>query len=134
MDLARLMKESPYHRWLGVELTREEQGQVEVRLPYREEFAGDDAGTSIHGGIVASLADIATCFAAISSVREDVPTIDLRMDYLRRALPGEDLIATGRTVKAGKAIIFADVEVRSASGKVAAVGRATFIKPSGVAG
>src|SRR5258706_11269284 len=31
MDLHEMMRMSPYHRWLGVELVRAEEGDVEVR-------------------------------------------------------------------------------------------------------
>lgn len=126
MDLRRLMQSSAYHRWLGVELIREQDGEVEVRLPYRDEFLGDEAGTNIHGGIIAALADIAGCFAVISAAGRDVPTIDIRLDYLRAAPAGEALIAAARAVKTGRTIGLADVEVRLGSGRLVAVARATF--------
>ncbi|MFZ5828322.1 MAG: PaaI family thioesterase [Bacillota bacterium] len=126
MDLYRMMRLSPYHRWLGVELIRAEGGNVEVRLPYREEFLGDDAGTNVHGGIIAALADIAGCFAVISAVQHDVPTLDLRIDYLRMVRPGEELIASARTIKAGRTFGLADVEVR-AGDRLVAVARGTFV-------
>ncbi len=127
MDLHRMMRIPAYHRWLGVELVRAGDGEVEVRLPYREEFLGDEAGTNIHGGIIAALADIAACFAVISAVGRDVPTLDIRLDYLRMAPPGQALIATARTVKAGRTIGLADVEVRTDGGRVVAVARAAFV-------
>jgi uncharacterized protein (TIGR00369 family) len=120
------MQSSAYHRWLGVELIREQDGEVEVRLPYRDEFLGDEAGTNIHGGIIAALADIAGCFAVISAAGRDVPTIDIRLDYLRAAPAGEALIAAARAVKTGRTIGLADVEVRLGSGRLVAVARATF--------
>jgi uncharacterized protein (TIGR00369 family) len=116
----------PFHRWLGVGLARAKDGEVEVRLPYREEFLGDEAGTNIHGGIISALADIAGCFAVISATGRDVPTVDLRVDYLRMARPGDTLIAVARTVKAGRTIGLADVEVRTEDGRVVAVARGTF--------
>jgi len=125
MNLYEIMRLSPYHRWLGVELARAQEGEVEVRLPYREEFRGDDAGAYIHGGIIATLADIACIFALMSAIDQDVPTLDMRIDYLRAAKAGEDLIATARTVKAGRTVGVADAEIRSPDGKLVAVGRAT---------
>lgn len=127
MDLYQMMRAPAYHRWLGVELVSAGGGEVEVRLPYREEFLGDEAGTNIHGGVIAALADIAGCFAVISAVGRDVPTIDIRLDYLRMAPPGETLIATARAVKTGRTIGLADVEVRLGSGRLVAVARATFM-------
>jgi uncharacterized protein (TIGR00369 family) len=139
VDLARLMRSSAYHAWLGVELVRAHAGEVEVRLPYRAEFAGDETGTNIHGGIISTLADIAGCFAMISATGRDAPTIDLRVDYLRMARPGDDLVAVARTIKAGRSIGLADVEVRAPDGRVVAVARGTFAtgapqRPAGAAG
>lgn len=126
MDLFSMMRLSPYHRWLGVELVRAEEGSVVVRLPYREEFLGDDDGTNIHGGIIAALADITGCFAVISAVGHDVPTLDLRIDYLRMVRPGEEMVASARTIKAGRTVGLADVEVR-AGDRLVAVARGTFV-------
>jgi uncharacterized protein (TIGR00369 family) len=127
VDLFQMMRAPAYHRWLGIELVSAGGGDVEVRLPYREEFRGDEAGTNIHGGIIATLADIAGCFAVISAVGHDVPTVDIRLDYLRMAPPGETLVAKARAVKTGRTIGLADVEIRLGSGRLIAVARATFM-------
>jgi uncharacterized protein (TIGR00369 family) len=121
-----MMRESPFHRWLGVELVRALNGEVEVHLPYRDEFLGDESGSNIHGGIISTLADIAGCFAVISAVGHDVPTVDLRVDYLRMARPGEPLTARAKTIRAGRTVGLADVEVRGPDGRIIAVARGTF--------
>jgi uncharacterized protein (TIGR00369 family) len=123
------LQQSPYHRWLGVELIKAGQGEVHIRLPYRPEFQGGDDAPNIHGGIIATLADIAACFAVISSAGHDVPTLDLRLDYLRMAPVGQELVAVARTIKPGRTISVADVEVRSGD-RVVAVGRGTFLSAS----
>jgi uncharacterized protein (TIGR00369 family) len=121
------MRASPYHQWLGVELVREQAGEVEVYLPYRDEFAGSADRTNIHGGIISTLADIAACFAMMSSTGYDTPNLDLRVDYLRMARAGTDLVAVAKTVKAGRTIGVADVEIRTPEGRVIAVGRSTLV-------
>ena len=57
-----------------------------------------------------------------------VPTIDLRVDYLRPARRG-DLVATGRTLRVGRTVSVADVEVRDASGALVAAGRGVYASP-----
>jgi uncharacterized protein (TIGR00369 family) len=123
MDLAQLLQAAPYHRWLGVRLTRQDNDGVEIRLPYRPEFSGSDEGINIHGGIIAALADIAACFAVIHKTGNDAPNIDLHVDYLRMAPDGQDLIAIGRAAKLGRTISVADVEIRTDDGRVIAIAR-----------
>jgi uncharacterized protein (TIGR00369 family) len=123
MDLKQLLTQTPFHRWLGVELVRADEHEVEVYLPYREEFNGDDDAPHLHGGIIATLADIAACFAVISASGHDVPSIDLHVDFLRMA-PCASLTAVGRAIKVGRTIGVADVEVRGEDGRVVAIARA----------
>jgi len=127
LNLAELMQASPYHRWLGVRLTKAEDGMVEVYLPYRAEFNGDDETPYIHGGIIAALIDLAACFAVSSVTQKDAPTLDLRIDYLRMAGENTDLIATAHTVKVGRTTGLADVEVKTPEGRLIAVGRTSVI-------
>ena len=64
--------------------------------------------------------------AAIAvQVQRMVPTIDLRIDYLRAA-PEGDLTAIGRVLIVGRSIGRADVEITGTSGKILAVARGTF--------
>lgn len=123
LDLKTMMRASPFHQWLGVELVRADADGVEVRLPFREEFRGDDAGTNIHGGIISTLADITACFAMMNVTDHDAPNIDLSIEYLRMAPGGANLTAVGRVVKAGRTLGVADVEVRTEDGRLVAVGR-----------
>ncbi len=124
-DLKRSLEAPPLHRFLGLTLVSATPGTVTVALPYRDELLAETSPPYIHGGIIATLADVAACFAMISTVGYDVPTVDLRIDYLKPAGPVA-LEATGRTVRAGKMTGVADVEVRDAAGQVVAVARGLF--------
>ncbi len=119
---------SPFMRFLGLQLVRAEEGSVEIRLPFREEFLRTDGSDWLHGGVVSALADIAGDYAVITQTGTGVPTIDLRVDYLRPARRG-DLVATGRTLRVGRTVSVADVEIRDATGTVVAVGRAVYASP-----
>jgi len=119
---------SPYQRFLGLEWLRWEPGEVEIRLPFREEFLRADDSDWYHGGVVAALIDIAGDYALVTRVGDGLPTIDLRVDWLRPARRGA-LFAVGRAVKVGRTVCTADVEVRDESGQLVAVGRGTFATP-----
>ena len=127
MDLNKRMYESPLHRWLGVELLHADAGDVEVRLPFREEFLASDDRSNIHGGIISTLADLTTCFAMMSSTGKDAPNMSLQVDYLRMVGPDTDLIAHGKAVKTGRTVGVADVEIRTPEGRLVAVGRSTLV-------
>ena len=119
---------SPYQRFLGLTCDRAGDGEVVIRLPFRDEFLRSDDSDWLHGGIIAALIDIAGDYAIVTRLGEGVPTIDLRVDWLRPALKGE-LVATGRVVKTGRRVCVADVEVHDAGGRLIAVGRGTYASP-----
>ena len=102
MDLgAAGFSHSPFMRFLGLEIIRAEKGRVEIRLPFREEFLRVDGSDWLHGGVVSALADIAGDYAVITETAPGVPTIDMRVDYLRPARRG-DLTAVGEDGAGGQ--------------------------------
>ena len=119
---------SPFMRFLGLEIMRAEKGLIEIRLPYREEFLRHDGSDWLHGGVVSALADIAGDYAVITETASGVPTIDMRVDYLRPARRG-DLTALGKTVRVGRTVSVADIEIRDSAGTLVAVGRACYASP-----
>ena len=128
-DLATLgFDHSPFMQFLGLQMIRAEKGVVEIRLPFREEFLRHDNSDWLHGGVVSALADIAGDYAVITETGVGVPTIDMRVDYLRPARRG-DLIALARTVRVGRTVSVADVEIRDTAGTLVAVGRACYASP-----
>lgn len=121
---------SPYQRFLGLELVRYEQGLCEIGMPVREELKRAIGSDWLHGGVISALIDIAGNYAVETVTGGDVPTIDLRVDYLRPAR-GNRLVAVGRTVKIGRRISTANVEVRDEEGELIAVGRGVYATPTG---
>jgi uncharacterized protein (TIGR00369 family) len=116
---------SPFHRLIGLELVRAEDGVVEMRLPWRDELGRADGSDWFHGGVLSALIDIAGDYAIAAKLGRGVPTIDLRVDYLRPAHRGE-LRAVARALKVGRTIGVADVELRDAAGALVAVGRCAY--------
>lgn len=127
--LARLrqeMADPPFHDFLrpqAVDIA--DDGTITVCLPFRPEFRRRGDSPFIHGGVIAALADLTAHAAVAVQVQRMVPTIDLRIDYLRAA-PEGDLTATGRILIVGRSIGRADVEIAGTSGKILAVARGTF--------
>ena len=126
MDVADI-RSSPYQVFLGIQMRRADPQGVEMFLPFRQEFVRQDGSDWLHGGIISALIDIAGNYAVQARVGPGVPTIDMRVDYLR---PGRgDLTATATVVKLGKSVALSDVSVHDANRELVAVGRACYKVP-----
>jgi uncharacterized protein (TIGR00369 family) len=123
--LLQLLEKPRYHQFLGLQLEEAQEGYVKIRLPFSEQFLGDEADSYIHGGVIAALIDIAGDFALITTYGRGLPTVDLRVDYLRPARK-EDLVATATVVKNGRTLGISDITVHNAEGKSVAIGRALY--------
>ncbi|HEX8868521.1 MAG TPA: PaaI family thioesterase [Lentzea sp.] len=115
----------PYHDFLRPQAVAADAAGVVVRLPLRPEFGAARDSDLVHGGVLAALIDITAHAAVAVEVGRMVPTIDLRIDYLKAAR-GSALVARGFVLRAGRSIARADVEVRDEAGVVVAGGRGTF--------
>ena len=126
-EVQRLIDLAPFHDWLQPVLEAvDEQGGVELRLPFRPEFRRSRDRDDIHGGVIAALADIACHAAAAGHAGRGLPTIDIRVDYLRGA-DGTDLLAHARVLKAGRTIAVSQVDIKDQRGRLIAVGRGCFL-------
>ena len=128
--MARLraeMERPPYHAVLRPQPVSvdAQAGTVTIRLPYRDEFRRAPDAPGYHGGVIAALIDLAGHAAVAVTVGRMVPTIDLRIDFLR-APAGGDLTARGKLLRAGRSIARADVEILDDTNNVVAVGRGTY--------
>ena len=108
----------------------ESAGGVELRLALRDEFRRDPARPEIHGGILAMLADIAGHAVVAARMRHGVPTVDLRVDYLRMAA-GAFLSASATPVKLGRTVAVVDIRITDDQARLVAVGRGTYLTREG---
>ncbi|MGC5626953.1 PaaI family thioesterase [Georgenia sp. Z1344] len=117
---------SPYHRWLGLRVVDVTRSSVVIEVEAREEFIADVDAGYVHGGILATLLDLAADWALVGALGTGVPTIDLSVNYLRAAQPGL-LRVTGRAIRPGRQVSHAEAEVHDADGRLLAVGRGSFL-------
>jgi len=125
--LKRLTDSGAFHEFLRLELLGHDSaaGTVRLRLPWRPEFERGPGTKQWHGGPIAAFIDIAGDFALVTQLGEAIPTINLRIDYLRPAVD-TDLVAAARVLRAGKSVGTVDIEVSDKAGKIVAVGRGTY--------
>jgi uncharacterized protein (TIGR00369 family) len=126
-ELAAQLTESPFHQVLGLRLDAFDPGaqSVAIRCVFGPQVERNRGTGQYHGGVIASLIDIAGDFALIGALGYGVPTINFRVDYLRPAL-NSDLVARARVRKAGKTIGVVDIDVEQDGGRVIAVGRGCY--------
>jgi uncharacterized protein (TIGR00369 family) len=131
VDLAHLLRdklaEGRFQSFLQLELLEHDAtvGAVTLRAPWRPEFERGPGTLQWHGGPIAALIDIAGDFALIAKLGRGIPTIDLRIDYLRPAVD-TDLIARARTLRAGRTVGVVDIELSDKHGRLVAVGRGGY--------
>ncbi len=85
----------PYARALALRLDSVEDGRVVISMPYDTRLVGDPATGVLHGGAVYALLDTAAGLAATlhPACGGGIATLDLRVDYMRPATPGQRIRA-----------------------------------------
>lgn len=125
--LDAFIQQSPFHQWLGVRLHRLDANGIALRLPWRPEFVSVAAIGYTHGGILATLIDLAADYAIAARIGRGAPTVDLRVDYHKAAMPGP-LLATARVIKLGRTLSTAEAQVFDESGTALyASGRGVYL-------
>ena len=121
-----LVTRAPYNKWLGLKVIAFDDDGIEIKATWREEWVVNVERRYTHGGILAALIDLAADFALIKQTGRGVPTIDMRVDYHRVAMPG-DLIMRGKVVRSGSQFATAEAQIFDLDGKLICSGRGTYL-------
>jgi uncharacterized protein (TIGR00369 family) len=78
-------------------------------MPFRAELVGDPVRGVPFGGVITTLLDQALGLAVSCSLERiiAIATLDLRIDYLRAAEPGRDLVGHAECYRVTKHVAFA---------------------------
>ena len=108
-DFAIMFTEGlPLCRALNMGVVDLDDGKRAMVLPHNESLVGDLSTGVVHGGAVSVLLD--TCCGAEAMMHPDneIPTvtINLRIDYMRAAKPGQDIFARAEVYHTTKNVAF----------------------------
>jgi len=123
--LQELISKGPFNKWLNFTVLKSDADGVELKATWREEWVVNIERRYTHGGILAAIVDVAADFAIAAKLGRPVPTIDMRVDYHKAAMPG-DLTAKGRVVRLGSQFTTAEAHVYDKDGALVASGRGTY--------
>lgn len=109
-DIREKLTRQFFMHLMGFELTNIEPGTVSGKLIIEQKHKQQNY--FLHGGVMATAADIVMGFAAYSLCPKEhgVVTVDLNISYLNPGI-GEILLAEGRVVKPGKSIFFCEADL-----------------------
>ena len=118
---------SPFLRFLQLRAAALDHaaGTLTVTMPMRAEFERRPGTAQFHGGPLAAFIDIVGDFAVGMMVGGGVPTINLRIDYLKPAI-GRIVTGTARVRRVGRTVALVDVDIFDEQQALVAVGRGTY--------
>jgi uncharacterized protein (TIGR00369 family) len=121
----------PHNRALGIHFVETKGGSVTLGLPYDEKLVGDPVTRVLHGGAITSLMDATCGIAVFLKLKEpmQIATLDLRIDYLKPALPDREVHARAECFKVTRNIAFVRCETFHAGdpADLVAVANGTFM-------
>jgi uncharacterized protein (TIGR00369 family) len=118
---------SPFLAFLGLRVMAldHDAATLTVVMPMKPELERRLGTGQFHGGPIAAFIDSVGDYAIGMALGGGVPTINLRIDYLRPAVGGA-LTGTARVRRAGRTVALVDVDVYDEQQTLVAVGRGTY--------
>jgi uncharacterized protein (TIGR00369 family) len=131
----------PFNQLLGFKITHFNSDESEVRFAWQDKLIGHPIQKTLHGGVTASVLDLAGGVVAAANIIErmddispdkiqqslmQLSTIDLRTDFLRPGR-GKKFIATARIIRNGNKVAVSRMELHNELGVHIAFGTGTYM-------
>ena len=119
-----LLNESPFYRYIGMEVIEAGDGRSRLRMPVKEDLK--NLYGILHGGAIAALLG-SSCSIAVGTMLgpdEASVTLDQRINYISNVRHGV-LFGEGKAVHKGRYTGVGQAEVRDEEGNLVAVGMTT---------
>ncbi len=115
--IKKWVDDSPYSKFLGVELEQIDDSGARLRLPYQDE--NSNPGKALHGGCAASIGAIAgqvIARAVLGAEAGPFHNAQMQVSYLAAAID-EEVVADARLLRRGRELCFVAVDVKTQGGK-----------------
>jgi uncharacterized protein (TIGR00369 family) len=101
---------APWVQELGLVVERMADGEATLRLPFDERLTR--IGGMVCGQALMAAADTAMVLAIVTQLgtRRPMTTVQLNTSFLK-PLAGQDALVTARVVRAGKSLVFGEIDI-----------------------
>ena len=124
-ELQKRLVANHFNDWMGLKIIGLDEEKIDILMTWREEMISNPKARVTHGGILGALIDVAADFMIAAKLGTPAPTVDMRVDYHRAAMPG-NLKAVGKIVRIGNTFSTAQAEVFDLDEKLIASGRGLY--------
>ncbi len=124
--------EIPFLKEIDTRIDTLERGRCRLSLPWQDKLVGDPVSRVIHGGVITTLLDSASGMAVFSMIPKvmQIATLDLRIDYLRPAVPDHGIRAEAECYRLSRNVAFVRGRAFQDPDKQVASSLATFMLES----
>ncbi len=125
--IERYNETNHFGRLLGMKYEIQRSGEIYYRLEVRKEHLATK--TAAHGGFIAALMDAVVGVAALSKMSDQgkvISTVEMKLNFLHPAYMGDQLLAKGKVVKAGKRILVVEGQIYNQDNTMLAICIATL--------
>ena len=123
---------SPFISSLNLEVMKMDYDAqaITVRMPQAPSMERRAGTKQFHGGALAAFIDIVGDFAIGMMIGGGVPTMNLRIDYLKPAV-GDSVVGKAVIRRRGRSACVIDIDVTNEEGALVAIGRGTYVPLTG---
>jgi uncharacterized protein (TIGR00369 family) len=129
-DIQEMIGRSKFHQLFRPEVLEVDHEALRLTIKYAmsDVFERQPGTDQWHGGTISAVVDTTGCYALTLITDAPPPTINFRTDFLRPGIQ-TDLTVLAMVRRAGRSVGVVDVEVNDDSGRLIALGRASFALP-----